>query len=261
MLRPSSSRRASELARPPDRIAPCALNVHELHGPMLTSCWPPNRPGTSTTSALYVPAVGIEFRVSFDSTICRDAFCTSTTGVSPVTVTVSSTAPTRISVFRLVVTKLVSSTPSRFVVLKPTSVNETEYVPGRRFSIRYWPALSVTAERVFSIRAGLAASTVTPGSTAPDVSLTTPASDACANSTRGMSRPIANRSATREHTRTWDLRQAWSVIASRLGYPLQVCSVNARYVVREDGTMSVQGHVSPPAPGQIDAGGIFHARS
>src|SRR5262245_17954589 len=46
----------------------------------------------------------------------------------------------------------------------------------------YRPSLSVTTVRVFSIRAGLEASTVTPGSTAPDVSLTTPAmplADAC----------------------------------------------------------------------------------
>ena len=33
---------------------------------------------------------------------------------------------------------------------------------------------SLTAERVFSMSAGLAASTVTPGSTAPDASLTVP---------------------------------------------------------------------------------------
>src|SRR5688500_7930137 len=41
--------------------------------------------------------------------------------------------------------------------------------------IRNSPLPSVTAVRTFSISAGLAASTVTPGSTAPDVSLTTPA--------------------------------------------------------------------------------------
>src|SRR5688572_31855287 len=41
--------------------------------------------------------------------------------------------------------------------------------------IRYCPAPSVTAVRVFSIRAGLLASTVTPGTTAPVVSLTAPA--------------------------------------------------------------------------------------
>src|SRR2546428_2100798 len=41
--------------------------------------------------------------------------------------------------------------------------------------ILYWPAPSVVADRTFSISAGLAASTVTPGRTAPDVSLTVPA--------------------------------------------------------------------------------------
>src|SRR5258706_9390158 len=41
--------------------------------------------------------------------------------------------------------------------------------------ILYWPEPSVVADRVFSIRAGLATSTVTPGSTAPDVSFTVPA--------------------------------------------------------------------------------------
>ena len=46
---------------------------------------------------------------------------------------------------------------------------------------------SETAERTFSIRAGLAASTVTPGSTAPDVSLTAPAMTACANVIAGKS--------------------------------------------------------------------------
>ena len=40
--------------------------------------------------------------------------------------------------------------------------------------MRYCPVPSVTAVRIFSISAGLAASTVTPGSTAPDASLTTP---------------------------------------------------------------------------------------
>src|SRR5262245_59446122 len=51
--------------------------------------------------------------------------------------------------------------------------------------IRYWPAPSLTAVRIFSISAGLAASTVTPGSTAPDASLTAPAIDACANARFG----------------------------------------------------------------------------
>jgi hypothetical protein len=41
--------------------------------------------------------------------------------------------------------------------------------------ILYCPWPSVVAERVFSINASLATSTVTPGRTAPEVSLTTPA--------------------------------------------------------------------------------------
>src|SRR4029079_19008105 len=44
--------------------------------------------------------------------------------------------------------------------------------------MRYCPLPSVTALRTFSISAGLDASTVTPGRTAPDASLTTPAIEA-----------------------------------------------------------------------------------
>src|SRR4029077_3607730 len=44
---------------------------------------------------------------------------------------------------------------------------------------------SVTAVGTFSMSAGLDASTVTPGSTAPDASLTTPLIDACADATTG----------------------------------------------------------------------------
>src|SRR5678815_1326115 len=43
--------------------------------------------------------------------------------------------------------------------------------------MRYWPAPSLTLVRTFSISAGLDASILTPGSTAPDVSRTTPAID------------------------------------------------------------------------------------
>src|SRR3954470_6419313 len=51
--------------------------------------------------------------------------------------------------------------------------------------MRYWPLPSVTTERVFSIRASLAASTVTPGSTAPDVSFATPTIALCACAAAG----------------------------------------------------------------------------
>src|SRR6266852_6169824 len=48
-------------------------------------------------------------------------------------------------------------------------------MPGLRLTIRYCPAPSLAADRTFSINAGLAASTVTPGITAPVASLTVPA--------------------------------------------------------------------------------------
>src|SRR6185295_11636817 len=59
--------------------------------------------------------------------------------------------------------------------------------------MRYWPAPSVTALRTFSIRAGLAASTVTPGRTAPDASFTTPAMaplELCADAVVAASRRL-----------------------------------------------------------------------
>ena len=106
--------------------------------------------------------------------------CTSTIGDSPVTVIVSSSEPTRSSALTVDTNVPVSSMPSRLTVLNPVSVNVTEYVPGRKSMMRYWPEPSVTAARTFSMSAGLAASTVTPGSTAPEVSFTTPVMAPCA---------------------------------------------------------------------------------
>src|SRR4029453_3783164 len=53
--------------------------------------------------------------------------------------------------------------------------------------IEYRPSPSVTAVRVFSISTSLAASTVTPGRTAPEVSLTMPAIVLCADAVDGTS--------------------------------------------------------------------------
>src|SRR3977135_2243578 len=66
---------------------------------------------------------------------------------------------------------------------------------------RYSPRSSVTALRTFSMRTGLDASTVTPGSTAPDVSVMTPAMVAelvpCADAGTGANaRPISNATAS-----------------------------------------------------------------
>src|SRR5262245_58668445 len=59
--------------------------------------------------------------------------------------------------------------------------------------IEYRPSVSVTAVRFFSMSTSLAASTVTPGSTAPDVSFTRPAIVLCADAVPGRtaSRRIA----------------------------------------------------------------------
>jgi hypothetical protein len=82
------------------------------------------------------------------------------------------------------------------MVLKPLREKVTTYVPGRRSTMRYWPLASVTDERTFSMSALLAASTVTPGRTAPDVSLTTPAIDDWANAAAGSRRIPARTNAS-----------------------------------------------------------------
>src|SRR6516164_1261341 len=102
-------------------------------------------------------------------------FCVSTIGDWPETVTVSSKAPTLSSTLTVAVNAADNSMPSRLSGLKPVNVNVTVYGPGTKSTILYWPCPSVTAVRTFSISAGLEASTVTPGKTAPDGSLTTPA--------------------------------------------------------------------------------------
>ena len=68
---------------------------------------------------------------SVDSTsavtaVCRRTFCTSTTGAAPVTVIVSSMPPTPIAESMLAVNPVVSSIPSRMMVLNPGRVNVTE---------------------------------------------------------------------------------------------------------------------------------------
>jgi len=136
---------------------------------------------------------GIAVRISRSTIVCTRTLCTSTIGDSPVTVTVSSSAPSRSSALTVATNVPLSSMPSRLTVAKPGSENVTEYKPGRRSTTRYCPVSSVTAVRTRSIKAGLAASTVTPGRTAPDVSLTTPVIAACANATAGVNHAARKR--------------------------------------------------------------------
>ena len=128
-------------------------------------------------------------------------FCVSTIGAWPVTVIVSSSDPTVISALTVDANPELTWTPSRLNVLKPTSVNVMTYGPGRNSTIRYCPWLSVTALRTFSISAGLAASTVTPGSTAPEASRATPAREpfsACADAMAGNNSTEKHDADTRE---------------------------------------------------------------
>src|SRR5207237_2146903 len=134
-------------------------------------------------------------------TVSRRVFCTSTTGDAPVTVTVSCTAPTLRSNGIVSVTEPVTSMPSRRIVANPGSDTVIEYVPGRRSTMRYRPALSVTADRTFTMSTGLDASTVTPGRTAPDVSFTVPVIVAWANAAAGATTVHANTTAIRSRPR------------------------------------------------------------
>ena len=145
--------------------------------------------------------LGSASMVSAVKTCCRVTDRTSTIGVSPVTVTVSATAPTRSSALTETVPEPLSSIPSRRWLLNPVNVNVTTYAPGRRSSSWYRPLPSVCVVRTFSISTSLAASTVTPGNTAPELSLTVPVSDACAYATAGIMSRHATTSTALTRTR------------------------------------------------------------
>ena len=70
--------------------------------------------------------LGIALRMSLLTVVCTRTLWTSTIGVSPVTVIVSSRAPTLSSLLTVATNVPVSSMPSRLTVLKPGSVNVTE---------------------------------------------------------------------------------------------------------------------------------------
>src|SRR5262245_25519566 len=67
--------------------------------------------------------------------------------------------------------------------------------------MRNRPRSSVIVVRTFSIRTGLEASTVTPGSVAPDASLAEPVMDACAKAATGTKMATATRSTPRTKVR------------------------------------------------------------
>jgi hypothetical protein len=83
-------------------------------------------PGTRAWMPPAFRELGMAVRMSLLIVCCVRALCTSTIGVSPVTVIVSSSAPTRRSPLTVATNVPDSSMPSRRTVLKPASENVTE---------------------------------------------------------------------------------------------------------------------------------------
>ncbi len=79
--------------------------------------------GISCMTPAYARAAGSAVTMSLLNTVWRLTLCVSMIGLSPVTVTVSSSAPTFNSALMVAVNDPVSSIPCRLNVLKPVSVN------------------------------------------------------------------------------------------------------------------------------------------
>ena len=102
----------------------CALKnviVGDSAGPLVSTC----SPATALSSAPAARVAGSVWMTSLFMTTSRFALWTSTTGVSPVTVIVSASAPTFMSALMVATNEPVSSMPSRLTVLKPVSVKVT----------------------------------------------------------------------------------------------------------------------------------------
>ena len=89
-------------------------------------------PGISSAYDHMLRPVGIASCVSRVMTSMRCTCCTSTTGVSPDTVMVSSTEPTAMTASSGIATSAPRMSWSRTRVPKPGRVNVTVYSPGRR---------------------------------------------------------------------------------------------------------------------------------
>ena len=141
---------------------------------------PPSPVGGATTPGMSVPSwVKLRPFSGSSTTFCSSmtmpsvACEVSTSGASPVTVTASSTAPTAIVTSTRAVSLTRTVMPSRVVVLNPGSVALTLYRPGASSGTAKKPSAPVTTTRVWVVP-WLTTSTVTPGTTAPVSSLTTP---------------------------------------------------------------------------------------
>ena len=115
---PSTSCSASSPPRPWARRPTCSV----MREPP-TSGVPCRTPGDSTPIDMTLRETGSVSMTSRVMTCVRDACCTSTCGVSPETVMVSSSAPTFRSALIVMTTSDGTSMPSRTTVLKPVSEN------------------------------------------------------------------------------------------------------------------------------------------
>jgi hypothetical protein len=98
----------------------------------------------------------------------------SITCAPPCTTTCSCTRPTGSVAFTVAVNDVLSASRSRRTVWNPVSSKVTVYSPGRRSTTWYRPSADVTAVLTRSMSAGLEICTVTPGSAAPESSVTAP---------------------------------------------------------------------------------------
>ena len=118
-------------------------------------------------------SLGFTATVNADLAVATLQETVTVTGESPVTVTVSCSVASASSAFTLAVKPSETSTPSRLTVRKPASSNISSYTPGGTAGNRKDPFSLVTCVCV-PIIDGLAAVTVTPGSTAALLSATRP---------------------------------------------------------------------------------------
>ena len=103
----------------------CRPEVPPTSRPLFPTSPEPVTPGVMTPAPSILCAAGSASSTSRVNTLCLVRLCTSTRGVAPATVIVSSSDPTFSSTLTLAVKSPINSMPSRFTVVKPGSVKVT----------------------------------------------------------------------------------------------------------------------------------------
>ena len=153
-------------------------------------------PGACVTSDVKSRLCGSRLTCSARMLVDLPLDLTSTIGDSAVTVTFSLTLASCIENSTLFIEPSLTSTSATFAGLKPARLALTSYVPGSTDGNRKFPVSLLVVDSTPLL--GLFASTVTPGRTAPEESLTTPSIDprcSCALAGQAVSSVIANNAA------------------------------------------------------------------